>query len=806
MDSLLQDIRYAVRLLLRTPAFTLAAAVSLAVGIGATTALFSAVNGVLLEPLPLPDAERVVFTPRVDDVEADVGIPDMVDLRARTTQFAALAAFAPGWAFDLTGQGEPERLTGAVIESQFFAVLGLEPLRGRLFTERDDQPGAPRVALVAEAYWRGRLAADPAIVGRSLTLSGQATTIIGVMPDAADIMAAGWDVYLPLAVEMPWALNERGSNHLEVLGRLRPDATVERATAELDAVTRDLAGRFPRTNDGKILRAVPLHEFVTADSRTTLLVLLGAVALVLLITCVNLTNFLLARSTVRRGELAVRQALGAGRRRLVRQLLVESLILSLAGGVGGVLLAVWGRDLLVAVAPEGLPRAANIALDGRVLAFALGLTTLAGLIVGLAPALSAGRTDPAEAVAASGTRGGGGRWRQRRLDALVAAQVAIALVLLVGSGLLLRSLRELLASPLGFDPVNVTQATLVLPEQRYADMAAQTRAFTGMVEAARAIPGVTHAAYVIGAPMHGSLIGHATVVERPGIELTDGAIGARVRPVIGDYFGLMSIPVLQGRGFTAADRAGALPVAIVNRHFAEQLWPGQNPIGQRIAFRVGEQRPWMTVVGVVGDVKATALTEGDSRAVYFPYEQRTEAWQRFGVLLVRTRDGATGVTRALHQAVWSVDPSLPLEQVVPLADRVRAAAGRERFAALLLTAFALAALVVAVQGIYATLAYAVSVRRREIGIRVALGATKPAVVGLVLTGAARAALAGIALGTLGGLYATRAVRTMLYGVEPNDAATFAAAAGTLAVVALLAGWLPARRAARVDPMTALRSE
>ncbi len=806
MDAGMQDLKQAWRRLVATPGFTIAAALSLALGIGATTVLFSAVNGVLLEPLPLPESDRVVFTPRENDVEADVGVPDMMDLRARASAFQALAAFTPGWALDLTGQGDPERLNGAVIETEFFAVLGLDPIRGRPFTYEENRPRGPRVALLAERLWRSRFGADPAIVGRTVTLSDHPTTIIGVMPDAADVFDAGWDVYVPLAVEMPWALGERGSNHLEVVGRLKPGATLERASAELRTITTDLAEQFPRTDGGKILRAVSLHAFVTAGASRPLVVLLGAVVLVLLITCVNLTNFLLARATVRRGELAVRQALGAGRWRLVRQLLVESLAVAALGGAAGVVLAVWGRELLVSIAPDGLPRAANIALDPRVLTVAVALTLLTGALVGLAPALSAGRTDPAEALASGGSRGGGGRWRQRRLDALVAAQVAIALVLLVGSGLLLRSLHGLLRVPLGFDAVGVTQATLVLPEARYGTREPQTRAFTRMVAGARAIPGVEDAAYVIGPPMHTGLIGHSTVVERPGVELADGAIGARVRPVIGDYFGVLRIPVLQGRGFGDADRAGGLPVAIVNQSFAEQVWPGQDPIGQRIAFRVGDQTPWMTVVGVVGDVRATTLTNGDSRAVYFPYAQRVVDWQRFGVLLVRTREPRTDVARALHEAVWAVDRTVPLQDVGPLADRVRAAAGRERFSAMLLTAFAVAALLVAVQGIYATLAYAVGVRQRELGIRTALGASRGAVVGLVLRRGLSAVGAGVVLGLAGALAAGRGVRTLLFGVPATDVPTFAAAAVLLTAVAALACWLPARRAARVDPIAALRAE
>jgi putative ABC transport system permease protein len=746
-----------------------------------------------------------VYLPRDGDVESDVSIPDVVDWRARLTTFEAVAAFAPGWSFDLVGDGEPERLVGAVAEADYFTVLRVRPLLGRVYTSADDRPGGAHVAVLSEGLWRRRFGADSAIVGRTVTLSDQPTEILGVVPATADVLGLGFDLYLPVAPATPWAMQSRGTNHLEAFGRMRPGVTLAQADAELQALTRALATEYPRTNGGKVIRPVDLRTFMVGGVRTALWVLLGATTLVLLITCVNLANFLLARAAGRRQELAVRRALGAGRRQLLGQLLAESLVLALPGAAIGVLVAMWGRDLLVSAASASLPRLESVHLDLPVLAFALLLAVAAGVGIGVLPAVEAWRGAPADALGTA--RGGSDRWRTRRLDALAAAQVALAIVLVVGAGLLVRSFDRLTRVPLGYDPAGVLVADVVLPQPRFAARDAQSRAFTAMVEEARAIPGVTAAAFVIGPPLNPSQIGHTVLMDdRPYTGDEDG-LGARVRPVIGGYFAAMAIPIVQGRAFTAADNELAARVVVVNRRFAAEVWPGADPLGKRIAFRLGgDSLIWRTVVGVVGDVRSSSLAQGDARSVYLPYVQRDVDWESFGSLVLRAVVPPATLVRPLREAVWRVDPRLPLGAVAPLAETVARSVARERFSAAMLGAFAAAALLVAMQGIYSVLAYAVVLRRREIGIRVALGADRRQITALLLRRGLAAAGAGLLLGIAGALAGSRLLRTMLFETPPTDLGTFAASAALMLGVAAMASWLPARRASRLDPIEALRSE
>ena len=806
MDSMLLDVRYALRRLIATPGFTLGAVLSLALGIGASTVIFSAVNGVVLRPLAYPDAHEVVFLPRDGDVEADVGLPDAVDLRARTQTFAAIAAFAPGWALDLVGEGEPERLLGSVVESHYFGVLRLPPLHGSYFGAESDLAGASSVAVLSESFWRRRFGADPAIVGRTITLSDQVTRVVGIAPAALDVLDAGIDVYVPFGPVQPWAISERGSNHLELIGRMAAGTPLAAARADLGAVTRALAEAYPRTNGAKILVPVDLRAFLVGEVRTPLLVLLGAIGLVLLITCVNLMNFLLARAAVRRQELAVRLALGSSRVRVLRQLLTESLGVALLGGAAGVLLAVWGRDLVAAVGPSTLPRLDEITLDWRVLGFALVLTLGAGILVGLAPALESWRGAPADAFAGAG-RGSPGRSRGRRLDLLATVQVALATILLIGAALLTRSFDRLQRVQTGFDPSGVLAADIVLPESRYGQRDQQTRAFNAIVAQLRSAPGVDEAAYIIGLPMVTSQIGHTVLLrDRPHTADNDG-VGARVRPVIGDYFRVMGIPVIQGRALSDADHETSAPVVVINQRFASQAWPHKSPLGERIAFRVGsDSLVWRTVVVVVGDVRTTSLAQGDSRAVYLPYAQREGGWHRFGSLVIRTRGEPAAMSRALREAVWRVDPRVPLSGIGTMEEKVASSIARQRFSATALGAFAIGALLIAVQGIYSVLAYAVSVRQREIGIRIALGAERLRVVRMVLRRGVAAAGLGLLLGLAGAMALSRVLSSVLFEVTPTDLTAYLAAAATLGAVALVASWLPARRAARVNPMVALRND
>jgi len=802
VDALLQDLRYAVRGLVRRPGFTLVAVLTLALGIGANTSIFSVVHGVLLSPLAFPHADRVVALHAPDDAEADISEPDAVDLRAGVASLSAIGIYNT-WAFDLTGRGEPERLNGAIADAAYFTALGMAPLVGRVYTEAD---GDARVAVISEGLWRRRFQADPGVLGTTFTLSDHPYTIIGVMPAAFDFLQQGLTVWTPIAGEAPWAASSRGSNNFEAVARLADGATLAQARAELQAVTARLAQVYPATNQSKFLTATPLREYLTGDVRPALFALLGAVGLVLLIGCANLSNLLLARAAMRRQELAVRVAVGAGRARLTRQLLSESLVLALIGGAAGLLLAVWGRAALLAVMPATLPRADTIRLNGAVLGFSVLLTVGTGLLFGVLPARWAVNRAPAEALVGAGraTAGGGPR---RLLDGLVTAEMALAFLLLVGAGLLLRTFGNLRRVDLGFNPDSLLVASIVLPEARYGAIDPQTAAFRGIVERVGAIPGVVHAASVISPPLEGGGIGHAFQIEgRPEAKPGERP-GTRIRPVTGDYFATVDLPVMQGRALTPADREATLPVAVINETFARRFFADEDPIGHRLTWVGSGPTHWMTIVGVARDVKMNnSLAGSDPPTVYMPYPQRTESWQRFGSLVVRTRVPPRSIERQVKEAVWAVDPTLTIADFATMQERRAGAMAQQRFNALAIGAFAFAALLMAVQGIYGVLAWTVEQRRHEIGIRMALGARRDRVVAMVLRhGLGRVAI-GLAAGIAGALALSRLVAGLLFGVRATDPLAFTAAAAALLAVAALASWLPARRAARTDPMTALRSE
>jgi putative ABC transport system permease protein len=806
MDTLLQDLRHALRRLTGMPGFTIGAILSLALGIAASTLTFSAVNGVILRPLPFEQSSRLVFFLRDGENQSSVSIPDVVDWRARSATVESFAAYASGMGYTLTGSGEPVRLNGIVAEPEYFTVLRGRPILGRFYSTEENQPGSEPVAVISEGLWRGRFASDPAIVGRSFRLNDKLRRIVGVVPHGFDFQDLGIEVYAPPATTTPWALTERGSNHLSVIGRLKPGVTLGQARAEMESITRRLLADYPLTNGGKILHPIDLREYLVGDVRRPLLVLLGAVALVVLVTCVNLANALLARATARRQEISVRLALGAARSRLLSQLLSESLLVAVLGGAVGVLLAWWGRAGIAALGPATLPRVAEVHLDWRVLGFSLGLSILCGFVVGLAPALQAWRGAPADALGA--TRGSSaGRSRNRRLDVLAALQAALALMLAVGAGVLARSFARLERAEIGFDPSRVLVADLSLPAARYGNRALQNVAFGGMVDAARATGGIVDAAYLIGPPLNASRIGHTVLLEdRPHGGNEDG-VGARVRPIIGDYFHLLGIPVLSGRALTPADNEGAQRVVVVNRRFSDEVWPGADPLGKRLAFRLGaDSLIWRTVVGVVGDVRSTSVAEQDSRAVYLPYYQRDVDWESFGSLLIKTRGAPLEAYRTLQEAVWKVDPTVALENVGSMEQLLSRSVARQRFSADALGLFAVVALLIAMQGLYAVLTYTVALRQREIGIRVALGAERMRIVRLVLGRATLVAGIGLIAGLGGSLAFTAVLKNLLYETAPTDLVAYGIGASLLISTALVASWLPARRAAGVDPVVALRNE
>ena len=817
MSPSLQDVRYAIRTLARMPGFAAAAVGTLALGMGSNVAIFTVVNGVLLNPLPLEQPDRLSFITR----DGDVSIPDAVDWRARSLSFESISLFLRNWSFDWTGDGAPEQLHGVVADSEFFRVLRVRPTIGRFFNDADDRVGAERVAVLGWDFWQQRLAGDRNVVGRVMRLSDHPVTVIGVAPPETDFLHDGVDLIVPAAVETPWAVQERGTNNFDAIGRLRDGVTIAAAREEMLAISNDLARLYPKSNARKIVEPIGLLDFMVREIRPALYVLLAAVGLVLLLASANLASLLLARAAVRRPEIGLRIAIGASPRRILGQLVTEGLVLSLTGGTLGLLLAWASKDVLLTLAPGALPRATEIALDWRVALFALLLAVATGVVFGLAPALRLVRTDPAAALAVGG-RGTGGAKGQRLLQTIATGEIGLASLLLVSSGLLVTSFSRLSGAPLGFRPDHVLTARLVLPESRYAKREDQTHAFTRIVDRLAQIPGVVAASSVIGAPLERGGIGGAILFEgraqadmtkprpngQPGVA---GRPSARSRPVVGDYFQTMRLRILKGRSFTPADREDSVPVAIVNQRFVARYFEKEDPIGRRISWQgwspeLDQHPKWMTIVGIAEDVRTADITGPDDVAIYAPYAQRPADWQRFGTLLVRTSTDPAAFGKSLRRAVWTIDPSLTVADVLTLEARRSQVLASRRFTSLLLAVFGGSALLLALQGIVSVLSYMVARRRRELGIRIALGASARDVLGDVLRHAARLTLAGLAIGLTAALALTRLIASLLYGVSATDAPTYAASALFVLGTALTVCLLPARKAMKTDPMTTLRAE
>ena len=797
-----RSLRLSARALVQRPLFALTAVLTLALAIGANTAVFSVVDAIVLRPLPFPEPERLSFLTR----EGDVSIPDGVDWRAASQSFEEIALFLRDWNLDLTGDGDATRLTGSVVEPRYFKVLKTAPLLGRTLAAEDDYAEAEPVVVLSEAFWRQRFGGDPGVLGRTLALSGQATRVVGVMPASFDFLGDQVDLWAPVGTTTRWAVGERGTNNFDAIGRLRPGVTLEAARAEIVAITTRLSREYPATNAHKIVAPMALHAFVTGPSRPALLVLLGAVLLVALAASANVAALLLARHVARGGEYAVRLAMGAGSRHLSGQVLCESLVLTLAGSGLGVALAAWGRDGLLALAPAGLPRAGSVALDARVLGFTLGLALVATLVAAAVPALLASRTSARSLLAGSGKGASGGPATGRALDALVVAEVALAGVLLVGSLLLVRSFLKLEAVPLGFEPKGVLTADVVLPESRYGARAPQTRAVSELLRRLDAAPGVETAAWVTTPPLspRGGLGG--TLLLEGRSYSADEQPTARVRFVAGDYFKAAGIPIVSGRGFGREDDGGA-PVAVVNESLARHNWPGGDAVGQRIAFRDFHDAAgpyWMTVVGVVSDLKGRLLSAPDTETVYADFLRRQIDWNRWGTVVVRGAGDPQALVPALRSAMKAVDPEVPLQDVMTLAARVRQAAAPERFSARVVSGFGIVALGLALQGLIGLLVFVVERQRRELGVRLSLGARASDVVRLVAGRGLRLALAGIALGHPLGYALARASGAVLFGVTAADGPTYLLAGAALVLAAAAACLLPALRAARLDPAAILR--
>ena len=803
MESIWQDLKYALRTLAKRPGFTLIAVLTLAVGIGANTPIFSLVNAMLLEPLPYPDVDRLV---QVHDVqsqlaEAPASFPEFVDWRDQGEIFESLGAY-----FDdvvtLTGNGTPERLDSVRASASVMAMLGLKPARGRLLRVDDEPPGAARVAVVSHDLWRRQFGGDPDLVGRVLRLDGESVEVVGVL--AADVAArrpedfytgVERDLWLPLRLDEE--SSPRGLHFLSVIGRLRPELAFPGAEEEVEAVASRLR------DEGKTRHDIALNqlaEVLTREARSPLLMLFGTMGLVLLIGCANVANLLFARAASRRREIAVRMAMGASRWRLIRQLATESLLLAVAAGGLGVLGAWWSLRALAAAGLENLPRPEMFTLDTKVLAFALGLSLVTAVFFGLAPALQATAGRLAETTRAAGRQAGVGLGRHRTRDALVVAEVALSLMLLIGAGLLVRSFQGLMDQELGFEPAGVLTFRLYLPEARYAEASEQVSFFDRLLERLGGLPGVDRVAITNTPPLTDGPSGGFAV---EGVTWPEGeAPHSEKRRVSADYFRALDIPLIEGRFFDAGDRVEAPAVAIVDEEFARRHFPDRSPIGQRIDFKWNSEG-WQEIVGVVGNVRHRRLDETYRSATYVPFAQNTQSSMR---VVVRSTVDPETLIAAVRREVLAVDPEQAISSVRTLEATVASAVGQRRLATQLLSGFATLAMLLAALGIYGVMSYSTAQRSHEMGVRMALGARRWGLIGLVMGWGMKLAAVGVVLGLGAAFVLTRYLAASLFGVAPTDPVTFSVVVLVLLTAAASACYLPARRAARVDPVVALRGE
>ena len=800
---MITDLRQAFRLLLTAPGFTSLVVAVLAIGIGATTVIFSIVDGVLLRPLPFGDADRLIAIQSVTrgDDDGTASVPDVVDLKAARTVQDVVGY--TGGSVILTGRGEAATLLTTFVTGDLMATLGAPLLRGRSFADADVRPGAAPTAVIAEHLWRERFGADAAVVGGTATIEGQACTIIGVAPETFDfpIQSKRVDVWLPIATTQIGAqlASQRGAHFVHTIARLAPGASAEQAAAELGAIGERLAREFPKSNAARLVRVVPLQERIVRQHRLALTVLLGAVGAVLLIACANVANLLLTRGVGRRRELAIRAALGAGRGRIVRQLLVESVVLSAIAGAVGVLLSLWGLAAVVAASPVDIPRLHDVRIDRGVLAFAALLSAATGIAFGMIPAFQASRLDAGETL--KGTTIAADPRGVRTRQILVASEVAISLLLLAGAGLLGRTLLNLQRVDVGFAAERTLAMEISLPDTRYPNDPARIAFYRRTIDALRSIPGVRSAAAGSTLPLTGNDMGIGFRVEGRPVRDEDHT-NAAYHAVSPDYFSTMGIRLVRGRAFTARDDEQAPPVLVVSETLARTYFPGEDAIGKRVTIGYHNSGP-REVIGVVADVKESELSEKAQPEMYAPFPQTP--WPFFSVVVRTERDPAARAA-ALRAAIVRLDPEQPPGDVQTLTHYVRLATAQPRFTATLASAFAAIATLLAGLGIYGVLAYGVAQRRREIGIRLALGAQPGDVRRLVMTQAAALGAAGLGAGLAGALLLTRALSSLLFGVTASDPTTFGAVSLLLMAVVVAAAYLPARRATRVDPMIALRAD
>jgi putative ABC transport system permease protein len=815
MQTIWQDMRYGARTLLKTPGFTLIAVLTLALGVGANTAIFSVVNAVLLRPLPYEKPASLVAlwetNKKRPDGRGSISYPNFFDWRSQNHSFERMGAFYTN-NMALTGVATPINLRSAVVSPDLFAVLGVKPQVGRWFASEEEKPGV-RVAIINHGLWQRQFGGDPNVVGRALTLNGKSFTVVGVMPAGFQfpIEAVPVELWVSSSIDGeksdpkdPAQNEQRGAHFLQGVARLKPGVTIEQAQADLSAIAAKLEQQYPDSNTRAGAKVISYHSDLVHDYSQALWLILGAVGCVLLIACANVANLLLARATARYKEIAVRAALGANRLRVVRQLLTESLLLSLGGGLLGLLLAWWGAEALVRLIPEDVPRLSEISIDRWVFGFTLLVSLVTGLIFGLAPALQASKIELTEAMK-EGARASGGCARARLRGALVVAEIAIAMVVLVGAGLLLQTFRRLQQVDLGFDTRNVLTASVELPDARYPKTEQAAAFYRNLLDRVKALPGVESASAIVPQPLSGDTFMISFEIEGRNIPKGEQP-SSNFRSVSLDYFSAMKIPLVSGRVFDEADNAQAAKVLIVNETFARRHFPNENPLGKHIKPGISLEGPtaWREIVGVVKDVKhRQSLSREAEPEYYLPHAQMPIGNMN---LIVRTTNDPRGLARSIEREVQALDKDIPVYRFKTLDQYLGVAVAQPRFNALLLSLFAGLALLLTGIGLYGVMAYSVLQRTQEIGVRLALGAQTGDVLKMVLRHGMRLTALGLGLGVAAAYALTRYMESLLFGVKATDPSTFALISLLLIGVSLLACLIPARRAAKVDPLVALRYE
>ncbi len=819
LSETFQDLKYSLRMLRKNPGFAFVVVITLALGIGANTAIFSFVNAVILNPLPFPNADRLVVINEItkEGDEMSVSLLNFRDWQARAKSFEEIGLYQFD-AFNLTGIGNTQRLIGQEVTLNYFRILGVQPQLGRIFTEEEENyTPVGTVILISDSLWRSTLGSDPNILGRTLNLDGDAYTVIGVMPPRFEFVGKT-DIWAPLGgwLKPGSAWFDRG-NHmgLRAIGKLKPGISVSQGDVEMRQLAAQLAQEYPNTNSGSSAYARSLQNMIVHEVRTTLLVLMGAVAFVLLIACVNVANLSIARALVREQEMGIRMALGAGRRRLIRQMLTESLLLSLLGGLAGILCARGLLSALIKLAPPNLPRIDDVQLSGRVLLFTTGLTLLTGLLFGLLPAWSATGAKPT--LAFNQRSSTSGPLRRRLFDGLLVAEIAFALVVVTGAGLMTRTMYKIANVDPGFQSDHVLTMRLEF-NRDYISPAKQQSFRHDVVTKLKTIPGVESAAFTASLPIVGSSWGSVFVTGDQPVPERSQIPSAAFNPISPEYITTMKIPLLKGRLFNETDTEKSQPVVLINETMARRFWPNENPIGKRVKQGwpewTTEQSPWREVVGVVGDVKLDGVIERTPLHVYLPLLQNGSGSL---FLTVRTQVEPQSLTAQVQDAVHTVDSQMLLYDVRTMEDRMQRSVVSQRAAMILLSAFAIVAMLLAVVGIYGVISWGVVQRTREMGVRMALGALRRDVMWLVLRRCSLLIVVGVSLGLLGALVLTRVLGAslsevgpgktpLLFGVSALDPITFIVAPILLAVVAILACCLPARRATKIDPLVALRYE